>query len=341
VLLDLSQTATIEDSKRLGRAVLGEIGHINTLHKRHVEQAGFAVLKAPDIPSVLIETAFISNPEEEARLADEDYQWTMARAIAGGVKRWFAKTPGGLARARAANVARVDTPASTATPGVRPDVSIDSPSRLSRPGDPSVTPTVVPTAPVMARATAPVVPASAAPVVAAPSAPAIPTAATVARTTPIPAVVATPASATTRRVTQSRPATPVQRAALARAAGAAPVRVAAATPVDAPVATRAVAAHRSPARTAATATRVHTGRDVPRAPADRGVRVAARAKPVHARAAAVEARRDLAVRTRATPADPAVRRVRSPALTIPICDSPRDRAARARCARQRLALRVD
>ncbi len=68
VLLDLSQTATINDSIKLGRAVLDEIGGINTLHKARVEQAGFAVLKAPDIPSILVETAFISNPEEEKKL---------------------------------------------------------------------------------------------------------------------------------------------------------------------------------------------------------------------------------------------------------------------------------
>ncbi|HEX4944986.1 MAG TPA: N-acetylmuramoyl-L-alanine amidase, partial [Usitatibacteraceae bacterium] len=69
-LLDLSQTATINDSLKLGRAVLGELGDINSLHKSAVEQAGFAVLKAPDIPSILVETAFISNPQEEGRLKD-------------------------------------------------------------------------------------------------------------------------------------------------------------------------------------------------------------------------------------------------------------------------------
>ncbi|MFX7747940.1 N-acetylmuramoyl-L-alanine amidase, partial [Acinetobacter baumannii] len=71
VLLDLSTTAQINDSLRVGNAVLKEIGGINKLHKGAVEQAGFAVLKAPDIPSILIETAFISNPEEEAKLTDE------------------------------------------------------------------------------------------------------------------------------------------------------------------------------------------------------------------------------------------------------------------------------
>ncbi len=92
-LLDLSQTATINDSLKLGKSVLGELGGINTLHKGEVEQAGFAVLKAPDIPSILIETAFISNPEEEARLTDDDYQDKMAEAILRGIKRYFAKNP--------------------------------------------------------------------------------------------------------------------------------------------------------------------------------------------------------------------------------------------------------
>jgi N-acetylmuramoyl-L-alanine amidase len=92
-LLDLSQTATNQDSLKLGRAVLGELGQINKLHKAHVEQAGFAVLKAPDIPSVLVETAFISNPEEEKRLLDEAYQAKMAEAILTGIRRYFAKNP--------------------------------------------------------------------------------------------------------------------------------------------------------------------------------------------------------------------------------------------------------
>lgn len=106
VLLDLSQTATINDSLKLGRAVLGELGTVNSLHKSRVEQAGFAVLKAPDMPSILIETAFISNPEEEARLTDDAYQEKLARAIAGGIKRYFARNPP-LARA---HLARSDTP---------------------------------------------------------------------------------------------------------------------------------------------------------------------------------------------------------------------------------------
>jgi len=93
VLLDLSTAAQIKDSMRLGREVLGEIGDINRLHKHHVEQAGFAVLKAPDIPSILIETAFISNPEEEAKLTDSRYQDQVAEAVLNGTKKYFTKHP--------------------------------------------------------------------------------------------------------------------------------------------------------------------------------------------------------------------------------------------------------
>jgi N-acetylmuramoyl-L-alanine amidase len=92
-LLDLSLTATINDSLKLGRAVLTELGDVNDLHKRSVEQAGFAVLKAPDIPSILVETAFISNPDEERRLKDGDYQDRMASAILSGLKRYLAQNP--------------------------------------------------------------------------------------------------------------------------------------------------------------------------------------------------------------------------------------------------------
>ncbi|APV52401.1 N-acetylmuramoyl-L-alanine amidase [Betaproteobacteria bacterium GR16-43] len=92
-LLDLSQTATINDSMKLGKAVLGEIGDINSLHKQSVEQAGFAVLKSPDIPSILVETAFISNPEEERRLKDASYQDKLANAILGGIKRYLSNNP--------------------------------------------------------------------------------------------------------------------------------------------------------------------------------------------------------------------------------------------------------
>ena len=100
-LLDLSQTATINDSMKLAKAVLSELGGINKLHKHSVEQAGFAVLKAPDIPSILVETAFITNPEEEARLGDEAYQDKIAAAIVAGIKRYFANNPP-LAKAKLA-----------------------------------------------------------------------------------------------------------------------------------------------------------------------------------------------------------------------------------------------
>jgi N-acetylmuramoyl-L-alanine amidase len=92
-LLDLSQTATIDHSLRLGSSVLGELGQVNTLHKARVEQASFAVLKSPDVPSILVETAFISNPDEEKRLNDEAYQDKLARAILAGIKRYLAKHP--------------------------------------------------------------------------------------------------------------------------------------------------------------------------------------------------------------------------------------------------------
>lgn len=92
-LLDLTQTATINDSMKLARHVLDELRDVNTLHRGHVEQAGFAVLKSPDIPSILVETAFISNPEEEKRLRDEAYQEKMAAAILEGIKRYFARNP--------------------------------------------------------------------------------------------------------------------------------------------------------------------------------------------------------------------------------------------------------
>lgn len=93
ILLDLSTTAQINDSMKLGKAVLGEIGDINRLHKNAVEQAGFAVLKAPDIPSILVETAFISNPEEETKLNDDSYQDRLANAILNGAKKYFARNP--------------------------------------------------------------------------------------------------------------------------------------------------------------------------------------------------------------------------------------------------------
>lgn len=92
-LLDLSQTATMDQSLRLGGAVLRHIGNVNRLHKAKVEQAGFAVLRAPDVPSILVETAFISNPEEERRLNDEEYQDKLARAMLAGVRDYIAKNP--------------------------------------------------------------------------------------------------------------------------------------------------------------------------------------------------------------------------------------------------------
>ena len=93
VLLDLSTTAQINSSMKLGNAVLREMGGINKLHKGSVEQAAFAVLKAPDIPSILVETAFISNPEEEAKFNDDAHQDRVADAIMNGVKKYFAKNP--------------------------------------------------------------------------------------------------------------------------------------------------------------------------------------------------------------------------------------------------------
>jgi N-acetylmuramoyl-L-alanine amidase len=99
-LLDMSTAAQIKDSLRLGKEVLGELDDIGRLHKKQVEQAGFAVLKAPDIPSILVETAFISNPDEEAKLADPAYQAQLVDALFDGLKRYFAKNPP-LARNRA------------------------------------------------------------------------------------------------------------------------------------------------------------------------------------------------------------------------------------------------
>lgn len=98
-LLDMSTTAQIKDSLRVGREVLGNIGQVGKLHKGQVEQAGFAVLKAPDIPSILVETAFISNPEEEAKLRDENYQAQLVKAVYTGIVRYFSRNPP-LARER-------------------------------------------------------------------------------------------------------------------------------------------------------------------------------------------------------------------------------------------------
>ena len=92
-LLDMSTTAQISDSLKLGGAMLGEMGNVGKLHKPRVEQASFAVLKAPDIPSVLVETAFISNPDEEARLRNPAYQAQLSDALLRGILRYFAKNP--------------------------------------------------------------------------------------------------------------------------------------------------------------------------------------------------------------------------------------------------------
>ena len=97
-LLDLSQTAQISDSLKVGQEVLDGIAAHNPLHRGIVEQAGFAVLKAPDIPSILVETAFISNPEEEAKLRSPRQQQRFAESIAQGITDYFSQSPP-LARA--------------------------------------------------------------------------------------------------------------------------------------------------------------------------------------------------------------------------------------------------
>ncbi|MDE3012386.1 MAG: N-acetylmuramoyl-L-alanine amidase, partial [Pseudomonadota bacterium] len=98
-LFDLSQTATIQDSLRLARTVLKELSGLNPLHRGEVEQAGFAVLKSPDIPSILVETAFITNPEEERRLGDTRYQEKLALTIVRGIRRYLQAHPA-IARPR-------------------------------------------------------------------------------------------------------------------------------------------------------------------------------------------------------------------------------------------------
>ncbi|MBP6612793.1 N-acetylmuramoyl-L-alanine amidase [Aquabacterium sp.] len=92
-LLDMSTTAQIKDSLKLGSAVLGHLGKVGKLHKPRVEQAGFAVLKAPDIPSILVETGFITNPEEETKLKDDAYQDELADALMAGIARYFERNP--------------------------------------------------------------------------------------------------------------------------------------------------------------------------------------------------------------------------------------------------------
>jgi N-acetylmuramoyl-L-alanine amidase len=92
-MLDMSTAAQIKDSLKLGQEVLRPLGKVGRLHKPRVEQAGFAVLKAPDVPSILVETAFISNPQEEAQLRDPAYQAELVEALATGIRRYFAKNP--------------------------------------------------------------------------------------------------------------------------------------------------------------------------------------------------------------------------------------------------------
>jgi N-acetylmuramoyl-L-alanine amidase len=92
-LMDMSTTAQINDSMKLGSAVLGHIGKVGRLHKPRVEQAGFAVLRAPDIPSILVETAFISHREEEQKLRTAAYQDQLADALMNGIRRYFEKNP--------------------------------------------------------------------------------------------------------------------------------------------------------------------------------------------------------------------------------------------------------
>jgi N-acetylmuramoyl-L-alanine amidase len=92
-LLDMSTAAQIKDSLQLGNQLLREIGSVGRLHKPRVEQAGFAVLKAPDIPSVLVETAFISNPEEEEKLRSEAYQKQLTEALMRGIQQYFSRNP--------------------------------------------------------------------------------------------------------------------------------------------------------------------------------------------------------------------------------------------------------
>ncbi len=89
VLLDLSQTASIESSLDAGEEILGQLGGINRLHSESVQQAGFVVLKSPDVPSLLVETAFISNPQEERQLRDPTHQANLARAMRNGIERYF------------------------------------------------------------------------------------------------------------------------------------------------------------------------------------------------------------------------------------------------------------
>jgi N-acetylmuramoyl-L-alanine amidase len=93
LLLDMSTTAQIKDSLKLGNSIIQEIGSFANLHSKKVEQASFAVLKAPDIPSILVETAFISNPEEEQKLMNETFQFQISQAVYNGVGNFILKNP--------------------------------------------------------------------------------------------------------------------------------------------------------------------------------------------------------------------------------------------------------
>ncbi|GIR90310.1 MAG: hypothetical protein CM15mP89_3150 [Gammaproteobacteria bacterium] len=93
VLADLSMTATLDTSLKIGALVLEQLSGVARLHKRQVEQAAFTVLKSADVPSILVETGFISNPQEAERLATPTYQDKLARAIRRGIQSWFARQP--------------------------------------------------------------------------------------------------------------------------------------------------------------------------------------------------------------------------------------------------------
>jgi N-acetylmuramoyl-L-alanine amidase len=105
VLLDLSQTKTIQDSLTFGTDLLSELRRVGPVHGAQVRQAGFAVLKAPDIPSVLIETAFISNPAEEKKLRSTQFQREMAKGIFQGIQRYATRNTSGAATARSSTPA--------------------------------------------------------------------------------------------------------------------------------------------------------------------------------------------------------------------------------------------
>jgi N-acetylmuramoyl-L-alanine amidase len=124
VLLDLSQTATLNDSIEVGSGALAELARIGPVHKRHLGRAGFVVLKAPDIPSILVETAFISNPSEERRLRDTKHQDRLARALAKGITRHFErKPPAGTLLAQARHI--ITSGETLSTIAMRYDVSIE------------------------------------------------------------------------------------------------------------------------------------------------------------------------------------------------------------------------